>query len=252
MEKIEIFPLEGIPLIKPGDNIGEIIVSVCKKNKQSLQNGDVLIIAQSIISKAENAIIDLNTVEPSNFAKKIAKNANKDPRVVEVVLREAQTIVRMRPSLLICETKEGWVCANAGVDQSNVEKGFVTTLPKNADQSARKIRQTIKEKLGVDVAVIISDSFGRPFRIGVTNVAIGVSGLQPLEDLRGRKKDLYGRTMEVTVIARADELAAAAGLIMGQADEGYPIIVIRNAVYTKSDNSSAKVLARPRETSLFW
>ncbi|MFX1251001.1 MAG: coenzyme F420-0:L-glutamate ligase [Promethearchaeota archaeon] len=253
---ISLFGLEGFPFIQEGDNIAAIIIDTLNSSSNELQNGDVLVIAHTIVSKAEGRVIPLDTVEPSDFAKHIAKEGEKDPRMVEVILKQANTIVRMTPTVIITETKHGFICANSGVDRSNVslEKPGeeVAVLPEDPDRSAHEIRASIFETLGVDIAVIISDTFGRPLRVGTTNIAIGCSGILPLLDYRG-SKDLFGYELKTTIVARADELATAAGLIMGQAAEGLPVIIIRGATYEKAKmDQSAKILNRPRETALFW
>ncbi|MFX0060675.1 MAG: coenzyme F420-0:L-glutamate ligase [Candidatus Hermodarchaeota archaeon] len=253
---ISIFALEAFPLIQEGDNIAEIIIDTLSRSSNELQNGDVLVIAHTIVSKAEGRVIPLDTVEPSDFAQYIAKEGEKDPRLVEIILKQANSIVRMSPTIIITETKHGFICANSGVDRSNVSLDKpgeeVVVLPEDPDRSAHEIRKSIFENLGVDVAVIISDTFGRPLRVGTTNVAIGCSGISPLLDYRG-SRDLFGYELKTTIVARADELATAAGLVMGQAAEGLPVIIIRGAMYEKAKiDLSAKILNRPRETALFW
>ncbi|MFX0092526.1 MAG: coenzyme F420-0:L-glutamate ligase, partial [Candidatus Hodarchaeota archaeon] len=231
---ITIFALKPFPIIQEGDNIAEIIVEMTSQDLNKLQDGDVLVIAHTIISKAEGQIISLDTVQPSDFAQYFAKEGEKDPRLVEIILRQARSIVRMSPSLLITETKHGFICANSGVDRSNVSQERpgeeAVVLPEDPDRSAREIREYIFNRLGIRVAVIISDTFGRPLRAGTVNIAVGCSGIEPILDYRGTK-DLFGYELMTTMVARADELATAAGLIMGQSDEGFPAIVIRGARY---------------------
>jgi coenzyme F420-0:L-glutamate ligase/coenzyme F420-1:gamma-L-glutamate ligase len=237
-----------MPLVKYGDDVGELIIKAAREQRVEIESGDVLVIAQSIVSKAEGAVVDLRTVEPSDLARRIALRLEKDPREVEVILRQAKEIVRMG-HVLIVRTEHGFVCANAGVDHSNVDPDHVTTLPIDPDASAARIRETIKEKIGADVAVIISDTQGRPFRKGVIGVAVGVAGMLPLLDCRG-KRDLYGKELKVTVTSPADAIAAAAVSVMGEADEGTPVIVVKDAVYQRG-NGAAKELVRPQELDLF-
>lgn len=251
LPKIEIFPVPDIPIIKEGDDTGEIICKCAKKAGISIQEEDIIVIAHAIISRAEGRLVDLRTVTPSEFAKTIADQCDKDPRHVEVILSQAKSIVRMKDGILIVESKTGWVMANAGVDQSNsFGENFALLLPENSDRSAEKIRKKIHEEFGVGVAVIVTDTFGRALRSGAVNVAIGTSGIKPIIDLRG-VKDLFGYMLKTTQIGIADELASAAELISGQSNEGYPVIVIRGYKYQKGFES-ALLLARPRENALFW
>ncbi|MFX1521117.1 MAG: coenzyme F420-0:L-glutamate ligase [Promethearchaeota archaeon] len=251
LPKIEIFPVPSIPIIKDGDNAGEIICKCAKNVGILIQDGDILVIAHAIISRAEGRLVDLRTVTPSEFAKTIADYCDKEPRHVEVILREAKSIVRMRNGILIIESKAGWVMANAGVDQSNsLGENYALLLPENPDLSAEKIRNTIQKEFGIEVAVIITDTFGRALRSGAVNIAIGTSGIKPILDLRG-VKDLFGYTLKTTQIAVADELASAAELISGQSNEGYPVIIVRGYRYQKGFES-ALLLARSRENALFW
>ena len=250
--KIEIIGVKGIPLIKPGDDVAKIICKAIKKQGLKIENEDILVISQTIVSKAEGSIFRLKNIKPSIQAKIISELTSKPSEVVEVILRESKRIIRLRGQNLITQTKHGFICANSGVDVSNVSGGdMVTTLPKNPDESAKKIRNKIKKITGKDVAVIISDTSGRPLRIGQVNIAIGVSGLNPILDRRG-EKDLFGYTLKVKQIAIADELAAAAELVMGEADEGVPVAIIRGyKKYVKSDNAKASMLARPIKDDLF-
>lgn len=251
LPKIEIFPVPDIPIIREGDDTGEIICKCAKKAGIGIQEEDIIVIAHAIISRAEGRLIDLRTVIPSEFAKTIADQCDKDPRHVEVILSQAKSIVRMKDGILIVESKTGWVMANAGVDQSNsFGENFALLLPENSDRSAEKIRKKIHEEFGVGVGVIVTDTFGRALRSGAVNVAIGTSGIKPIIDLRG-VKDLFGYMLKTTQIGIADELASAAELISGQSNEGYPVIVIRGYKYQKGFES-ALLLARPRENALFW
>jgi coenzyme F420-0:L-glutamate ligase/coenzyme F420-1:gamma-L-glutamate ligase len=250
MPKLEIIPVTGLPIIEKGVDVGEIIVKAVKDMGESFIDGDILVIAHSIISRAEGMSISLKEVVPSAFAQKIAEATGKDPRQVEVILRNCRKIVRMGDGVLICETPHGFVCANAGVDASNSGgTDIVIALPKDPDKSAENIRRKVKELTGVDVAVIISDTFGRPFRKGTINVAIGCSGINPLWDRRG-EKDLFGRTLLSKVTCIADELASAAELVMGQADEAIPAAIIRGYKYDRS-NLPARVIIRDENEDLF-
>jgi coenzyme F420-0:L-glutamate ligase/coenzyme F420-1:gamma-L-glutamate ligase len=250
MPKLEIIPVTGLPIIEKGVDVGEIIVKAVKDMGESFIDGDILVIAHSIVSRAEGMSISLKEVVPSAFAQKIAEATGKDPRQVEVILRNCRKIVRMGDGVLICETPHGFVCANAGVDASNSGgTDIVIALPKDPDKSAENIRRKVKELTGVDVAVIISDTFGRPFRKGTINVAIGCSGINPLWDRRG-EKDLFGRTLLSKVTCIADELASAAELVMGQADEAIPAAIIRGYIYDRS-NLPARVIIRDKNEDLF-
>jgi coenzyme F420-0:L-glutamate ligase/coenzyme F420-1:gamma-L-glutamate ligase len=248
---IEVIAVENMPLIAKGDNMAELIYSAAKKQNTPIQEKDVIVITHVAISKAEGNVVNLDEVVPSERAKEIALKVGKEPALVEVILRETKEIVRMGPNSFITETKNGMVCANAGVDRSNVEgERNVALLPKNPDVSAQKIRQEIKRLTGYDVAVIISDTHGRPLRMGEINVAIGVAGIKPIRDRRG-EKDLFGYVLRIKQTAVADELASAAELVIGQANEGIPVAIISGYSYQTVENASAKELARPKEVDLF-
>jgi coenzyme F420-0:L-glutamate ligase / coenzyme F420-1:gamma-L-glutamate ligase len=224
--EIRIFGLDGLPEVRPGDDLVALIVAALRAGDRDLRDGDVLVVTHKIISKAEGRLVDLSTVEPSPFARQLAATVGRDPRHFEVVLRESARIVRMDRGIIISETRHGFVCANAGVDASNVDGREVVCLqPEDPDASARRLRAGLREKLGVDVAVIVSDTFGRPWRNGLVNVAIGVDGLAPLADYRGQA-DPAGYDLRVTVLAIADELAAAGELVQGKLARR-PIAVIR-------------------------
>ena len=251
MNPIQVIAVEGLPLIRKGDNLAQLIHSAAEKQHTPIQNGDVLVATHVAVSKAEGNVVNLDKVVPSKKANEIAKKTGKDPALVEVVLRESKDIVRMRDSVLITESRQGFICANSGVDRSNVEgERNVAPLPRDPDLSAKKIRQEMKKLTGCDVAVIVSDTHGRPFRMGEVNVAVGVSGLKPIRDRRG-EKDLFGYVLRIKQTAIADELASAAELVIGQANEGIPVAIIRGYNYPKSDTAKATELIRSREKNLF-
>ncbi|MEO5953497.1 MAG: coenzyme F420-0:L-glutamate ligase [Chloroflexia bacterium] len=242
--QINILGIPNIPEINPGDDLPALILEGCAAGDITLQEGDVLVVTQKIVSKAEGQLVDLREIEPSPFAVEYAKAWGKDPRQIEVVLRESTRIVRMDKGVLISETKHGFVCANAGVDASNVPgENIVGLLPVDSDASAAGIREAIKQATGLDLPVIVSDSFGRTWRQGIINIAIGVSGLAPLIDYRGQD-DPFGYRMSATVIAVADELASAAELVMGKV-EACPVAVVRNYPYTRAEGSSRELVIDP-------
>jgi len=216
-----------------------------------LSKGDIVVVAQKVISKAEGRLIDLKLVNPSEKSLQIAKQNDKDPRLIELILNESVDILRLVRGILIVETKRGLICANAGVDQSNVEKSndYAALLPEDADLSARELRHSFKIKTGIDVAVVITDTFGRPFREGQINVAIGIAGIQPIKSYIGTL-DMYGKKLKVTEIAVVDEIASAAELQMGKS-ERIPVVIIRGYVYQMVENSSLSQLLRSRGKDLF-
>ncbi len=249
-------PLAGIPPIAAGDDLVAVVCAALASSDERLREGDVVVLTQKIVSKAEARQVDLVGTVPSARAKKLAGETGKDPRVVELILRESREVLRCRPGLIVVVHRLGFILANAGIDQSNVGgvgggegEGSILLLPLDPDGSAAAIRAGLRERTGVDVAVLIIDSLGRPWRLGTAGMAIGVSGLPALVDLRGRR-DLFGRRLETTVLALADELAAAASLVMGQADEGRPIVLARGVPYARRE-SSAHELLRPKEEDLF-
>jgi coenzyme F420-0:L-glutamate ligase/coenzyme F420-1:gamma-L-glutamate ligase len=246
-----VIAVEGLPLIQPGDNLGELIINAAKKQNMPLQEGDIIVVTHVVVSKAEGNIVSLDDVVPSKQAREIAQKTSKDPAMVEIILQETKDIVRVGPASIITETKNGIVCANAGVDRSNVSGDRnVVLLPKNPNASAQNIRREIKRLTGADVAVIVSDTHGRPFRMGEINVAIGVAGIEPIRDRRG-EKDLFGYVLKVKQTAVADELASAAELVIGQANEGVPVAIIRGYQYKTSEDTSAASLTRPKAMDLF-
>jgi coenzyme F420-0:L-glutamate ligase / coenzyme F420-1:gamma-L-glutamate ligase len=253
MTSLEVIALAGLPLIGAGDNLAELIASALKRNGVAPRAQDVLVVAQKIVSKAEARIVDLATIEPSAKARALAAEVAKDPRLVEVILSESVRVVRARRGLIIVEHKLGFIMANGGVDQSNVAPADgsqrVLLLPENPDRSAEALRGGLKALTGVDLAVVINDSFGRPWRQGTAGVAIGVAGLPALIDLRGRP-DLFGRKLEVSVVGFADEVAAAASLLMGQADEALPVVLVRGLRWS-APHSTAASLVRPPNEDLF-
>ena len=246
---IQIIGLESIPLIKKGDDLGAIILDAAQRQATKLEEGDIVVVTQKIVSKSEGRILDLNRIVPSPFALHIAKQTGRDPRHVEVILRESKRIVKMQDQHLIVETRRGFVCANGGVDKSNIEgEECVSILPVDPDESARRIRATIKRLSGVDVAVMISDTFGRPWRIGHVNVAIGVSGMKPIIDYRGRR-DMFNYVLTVTVMAVADEIASAAELVMNKSD-GVPVAIVKGYPYGREEGKGIELI-RPAELDLF-
>jgi coenzyme F420-0:L-glutamate ligase/coenzyme F420-1:gamma-L-glutamate ligase len=249
--RVEIIAPEGFPLLQAGEPLFPALRDTLERNRLKPRDGDIFVIAQKIISKAEDRFVDLETVEPSKEAVQLAKECNKDARLVEVILRESETVVRAKSGVIIVRHKLGMVLANAGVDQSNVSAGDdrVLLLPSDPDHSAAAIRDQIRADYGADTAVIIADSVGRPWRLGTCGICIGCAGLSPLVDLRG-KPDLYGRPLEVSEVAFGDELAAAASLMMGQADEARPLALVRG-LEIASGSGGADLLLRPVEEDLF-
>ena len=251
MNVVQIIGIEDMPIIKTGDNIAELICAVAEKQGTPIQNGDILVVTHVIVSRAEGRVVNLDEVVSSAFAKTLAEQYGKDPALIEVVLRDSRSIKRMGDGKLITETKHGFVCANSGIDKSNVPgERSVALLPEDPDRSADEIRREIRRMTGCDVAVIVSDTHGRPLREGEINIAIGVAGINPIKDRRG-EKDLFGYVLRVKRTAIADELASAAELVIGQADEGIPVAIIRGYDYPKSESARATDLIRPKEKDLF-
>ncbi len=251
MRPIEIFAIQNMPLIKEGDNIADIIVAAAQRQNTPIRNKDIVVITHKIVSKAEGNIVNLEKVSPSERAIQLAQKTEKDPKFVEVVLRETKEIVRTGHNSLITETKNGTICANAGIDKSNIEgKENIALLPREPDKSARSIRREIRKLTNQDVAIVISDTHGRPLRMGEINVAIGIAGMKPTKDRRG-EKDLFGYVLRVKQTAIADEIASAAELVIGQADEGRPVAIVRGYEYSPAEKASARELIRPREVDLF-
>ena len=251
--RVELIALADVPAVKPGDDLAELIIAGLERSGLAPAEGDVVVLAQKIVSKAENRLVDLATVKPTQAAETLAREVGKDARLVEVILSQSRRVVRHRPNVLIVEHHLGFVMANAGVDQSNVapEDGreLVLLLPADPDGSAERLRRTLKSRTGRNLGIVINDSFGRAWRSGTVGIAIGCAGIPALLDRRGAP-DLFGRTLRVTVVAYADELAAAASLLMGQADEGRPIVVVRGTL-PSGPALPAAALVRPPEEDMF-
>lgn len=251
--RLEISAIAGIGSIRPGDDLAQVLADALRSNPTELRSGDVMVVAQKIVSKAENRYVYLD-VEPSSRALELAAKCRKDARLVEVILRESRSVLRAVPGLLIVEDRRGLVLANAGVDRSNVDqdetgKERVLLLPEDPNASAMRLRRAFSDRMGVDMGIIISDSIGRAWRLGTIGTAIGVSGLPALLDLRG-EPDLQGRPLEITEVGLADELAAAASTVMGQAAEGHPAVLIRGVSWPRREGNADEML-RQREQDLF-
>ena len=240
---LQILPVHIEKEITTDDNLSKIII-----NSTDLVDGDILVIAQKVISKQEGRIVALSSVKTSLLSEGISSQYNKDPRIIELILSESKRIVRMKDGLIIVETNHGFICANAGIDESNVANGFATLLPLNSDKSAELIRKNILDETGKNIAIIIADTFGRPFRMGQTNCAIGISGLNPILDYSGTL-DSFNRILRVTAIAIADELSAAAELVMEKTKKS-PVVIIRNYSYDLMDKSIDDLI-RPENEDLF-
>ncbi len=250
---ITLYPIPGMPLVKAGDDVCAMIVEAADAAALSLEAGDILVVTQKIVSKSEGLTIDLAEVEPGARAHELAAIHGGDPRYIEVVLQQSREIIVVRPNLLIAEHVSGAVMANAGVDRSNVEQAegreLVIVLPRDPDAAAARLREALRKRLGFDVAVILSDSWGRPWRLGTTGAALGAAGFAPLRDLRGTP-DLFGAPLRHSLQAVGDELAAAANLVMGQAAESVPVVIVRGFAYANEDGG-ARDLQRPREQDVF-
>jgi coenzyme F420-0:L-glutamate ligase/coenzyme F420-1:gamma-L-glutamate ligase len=248
--RLEIFAIPGLPMVRAGDDLSAMIAEAVEASGHTLRDRDVVVIAQKIVSKAEGRTVDLATVRPSDEAIALAAQVEKDPRIVQVVLSESVRVVRSRPNLMIMQHRLGFVMANAGVDQSNVAPADgvqrALLLPIDPDGSAETIRARLAERFGVELGCVINDSFGRPWRRGTAGVAIGCAGLPSLIDLRGQP-DLFGRILEVSIIGFADEIAAAASLLQGQAAEGQPVVVVRGLTWTAPDATIAELVRPPAE-----
>src|SRR5437879_7665202 len=247
-QELRLFSIPGIPEIRPGNDLVKCVTSAARRAAIHFAHGDILVVAQKIVSKAEGALVRLASVKASPEARALAARLKKDPRAVEVVLQESRRLVRS-DHVLIAETRHGFVCANAGVDHSNVPgDDVVTLLPRNPDRSAKKLAVALRRRTHKRVAVIISDTFVRPWRLGLTDVAIGASGVPVLLDLRG-SRDRHGKSLTATILAVADELAAAAGLLMGKS-EGFPVVLIRGYRFNPVSEPAARII-RPAAEDLF-
>ncbi len=250
---LRIIGIKGIPLVNGGDDVARLILNALNKENIPIINDDIVVIAETIISKAEGNKINLKSTEPSLRALEMAEKTGKEPEIVEAIMESSNEIIAIGPDFIISETKHGFVCANAGIDESNVEIGIATPIPDDPDKSAELIREKIEEATKKEVVVIISDTQGRAFREGAIGTAVGISGMYPLWDRKG-EKDLYGKELQTTSIAVADELASAASVLMGQADEGIPVVIIRGVEYVKdlrSKNATARDLIRPKKFDVF-
>ncbi len=250
---LTLIPLPRIPFIKPGDDLVRVILTSLERTGLTFQDGDILVIAQKIVSKSEGRLVDLKTVTPSTQAVELAERSEKDPRIVELILRESKSVLRSRPGTIIVEHHLGFVCANAGIDQSNVKKendgDWVLLLPLNPDETAANIRRRLEKISDARLGVLIIDSHGRAWRLGTAGVAIGLSGLPGLVDLRG-EKDLFGYQLRISEVGAADELASAASLLMGQAAESKPVILVRGFPYPLREGNLNELI-RPKEQDLF-
>ncbi len=241
--RYEVIGVEGLPEVRPGDDVARMILDAAARQGTAVETRDVLVIGQKIISKAEGRLLRLEDVSPSSVATGMAATLGRDPRFIEVILRESRRIVRMDKGILVTETHHGWVCANAGVDQSNVDADSVALLPEDPDRSARALRDAVRAAAGADVAVIIADTFGRPWREGLTNIAIGLAGLAPIKSYLG-EQDPAGRPLQATILAIADEIAGAAEPVMGKLDR-IPVAIVRGLDWTPSEEGSKPLLRDP-------
>lgn len=249
---VSIIGLEGFPAVKKGDNLAELIVAALKKERVPIDNGDIVVVAHKVVSKAEGRIVRLGDVQPSEKAKKLAKAALKDPRLIQLILREARRIVKATPEIVIVENRFGVVCISAGVDKSNIEgDDAYALLPTDPDRSARQLREDILRLTAKKVAMIITDTYSRPFRRGQVEFAIGIAGINPFRDYRGQK-DLFNYVLKVKNTAVADEIASAAELVMGQGGEGMPIVIIKNLSNVEfKETASTSDLLISKEEDLF-
>ncbi len=252
MSKLSVYGLEGIPLVKTGDDLASLIIAAAKSNNVAIEDNDVLVVAQKVISKSENRIVELDTVMPSQKALEIAEASGKDPRLVELVLRESKRFLKASHQILIVEDQRSIVNINAGIDKSNIRgANRYALLPLDPDKSARELRSRIKKLIGKKVGVVISDTYSRAFRRGQVNFAIGIAGVDPFVDYRG-KEDLFGYVMQVKFSAVVDELAGAAELVMGQGNEGVPVAIVKGLHRVKfNPGKTSKDLAISQEEDLF-
>ncbi|MEI7554914.1 coenzyme F420-0:L-glutamate ligase [Candidatus Chlorohelix sp.] len=257
MSQVQLIALEHVPLVKPGDDLAALLFDCLLQQGLRFEDGDILALAQKIVSKSEGRLVNLNQVVPSERALAIAAVYGKDPRHVQVILDESREVIWVSPGILVVETQQGYVCANAGVDRSNIEQPgemqgdeWLALLPENPDDSAAALRQRLLELSGKELAVIINDTHGRPFRMGGVGVCLGSAGLETLVDKRG-ERDMFGYVLQGTQVATGDELAAAASLLMGQSTEAVPAVVIRGYNYRPAPDSGAASLVRPAATDVF-
>jgi coenzyme F420-0:L-glutamate ligase/coenzyme F420-1:gamma-L-glutamate ligase len=241
--RYEVIGIEGIGEVRPGDDVVRLVLAAASRQRTPVAGGDVLVLSQKIISKSEGRLLRLTDVTPSTMATTFATELGRDPRLIEVILRESRRVVRMDRGVLVTETRHGWVCANAGVDQSNVDTDMVALLPEDPDRSARAFRDAVRAQAGADVYVIVADTFGRPWREGLVNIAIGVAGFAPLRSYLG-ERDPAGRPLQATILAVADELAAAAEPVMGKLDR-IPAAIVRGLPLTPSEEGSKALLRDP-------
>jgi coenzyme F420-0:L-glutamate ligase/coenzyme F420-1:gamma-L-glutamate ligase len=238
-----VIGVEGLPEIAQGDDLGRLIAAAATRQGTALSRNDLLVVSQKIVSKSEGRVVQLSAVTPSPRARAVAEELGRDPRLVEVILSESRRIVRQDKGVLIVETRHGWICANAGVDQSNVDADTACLLPEDADRSARALRDRLKALTGHQLAVLVADTFGRPWREGLTNVAVGVAGLQPLKSYLG-ERDPAGHVLQATILALADELAGAAEPVMGKLNR-IPVVIIRGLEWEPGEGSSRALLRDP-------
>jgi coenzyme F420-0:L-glutamate ligase/coenzyme F420-1:gamma-L-glutamate ligase len=241
--RYEVIGVEGLPEIGRGDDLGRLIADAAAAQGTPLVAGDLLVVSQKIVSKAEGRMVRLSDIRPSPETTRVAEEIGRDPRLIEVILRESRRIVRQDKGVLIVETQHGWICANAGVDQSNVDADTACLLPEDSDRSARELRDGLRALTGHDLGIIIADTFGRPWREGLTNIAIGVAGLEPIKSYLG-EKDPAGHVLQATIIALADELAGAAEPVMGKLDR-VPVAIVRGLVWQRGDTGSRALLRDP-------
>ncbi|HDS44568.1 MAG TPA: coenzyme F420-0:L-glutamate ligase [Methanomicrobia archaeon] len=247
--RLEIIGIQGLPEITEGDDLPQLFLDAVQEQQLGLADGDVIVITSKIVSKSEGRVVDLAAVHASSEAERIARETEKDPRIVQLVLEESNIIERLMRNHLIVETKYGFVCANAGVDESNVEAGKAVLLPEDPQESARRLRRELEAQSGKQIAVLIADSFGRAFRDGVTGICVGISGIPALVDRRG-EEDRFGKIAQITKEAIADEICAAANLVMGEFQEGVPIAIVRGLVVERAERDIHELLFT-REEDLF-
>ena len=241
--RYEVIGIEGIGEVQPGDDVARLVIDAAARQRTPIAGGDVLVLSQKIISKSEGRLLNLGEVMPSSMATTFATELGRDPRLIEVILRESRRVVRMDRGVLVTETRHGWVCANAGVDQSNVDAEMVALLPEDPDRSARAFRDAVRAYANADTYVIVADTFGRPWRVGLVNIAIGVAGFAPLRSYLG-ERDPAGRPLQATILAIADELAAAAEPVMGKLDR-IPAAIVRGLPMAPSEEGSKALLRDP-------